>query len=282
MLRFGIRGHDVPVTGNFEDWVKAIADQGFCCTQLALKKAVKDFNVSTEAMTPGMALYMKRVFAENKVDVAVLGCYLNVTTPDEAEWAETKKIYEAHFRFASLLGAGMVGTETGAMNKEYRPGPENRTEAALDKLIERLRELTDIAGKYGVILGIEPVIRHNMYDLKRTRKVLDGVNSPNLRVILDLVNLLDINNYKDQKAIIKEAFTLLKGDIDCLHIKDFKVKDGELTTAGVPLLDGELELEELFRYAKAEKPCIHVLLEDSTPDNCLISEERAKRLYSSL
>ena len=54
------------------------------------------------------ALYMKEVFAENKVDVAVLGCYQNLATPDEAALKDTIDTYKRHIVFASLLGAGVV------------------------------------------------------------------------------------------------------------------------------------------------------------------------------
>ncbi len=282
MLRFGIRGHDVPVKGNFEDWVKSIADQGFCCTQLALKKAVKDFYVGADAMTPGMAMYMRNIFSKYNVDVAVLGCYLNVTTPDLEQWEQIKKTYEAHFRFASLLGCGMVGTETGAMNKEYKQCPENRTPEALDILIERLKPLVECAEKYGVNFGIEPVIRHNMYTVERTRKVLDAVKSPNLRVILDLVNLLEPANVANQEQILEDAFAYLKDEIDCLHVKDFTVGTEALNTKNLALGDGDLMLERLLKHAKEEKPCIHILLEDSNPDNCLISKARVEEIYNRI
>lgn len=46
----------------------------------------------------------------------------------------------------------------------------------------------------GVIIAIEPVVRHIVYDAKRARKVLDAINSPNLMIIFDPVNLLDESN----------------------------------------------------------------------------------------
>ena len=80
-LQLGIRGHDMP-KAPFEELVKSISEAGFCCTQLALAKAITEFNVSSEAMTSGMATYMKRVFEKNKVEVSVLGCYKNLANPD--------------------------------------------------------------------------------------------------------------------------------------------------------------------------------------------------------
>ena len=127
MLRLGIRAHDMEKC-SFEQLIENISNKGFCCTQLALKKAITEFNVNREAMSPGMALYMKEVFDKNKVDVAVFGCYLNLANPDPKQLAQIQKNYEAHIRFASLLGCGMVGTETGAVNVEYKYEPANHSE----------------------------------------------------------------------------------------------------------------------------------------------------------
>ena len=159
----------------------------FSCTQLALKKAIYEFNTDVEAMTPGMALYIKEVFAQNKVDIAVLGCYLNLTTPNKTELIRTMEKYKAHIRFGSLLGCGVVGTETGAVNESYTFEEANHTKEALDILIENLKRIVEYAEKMGVIFGIEPVFKHIMSDLERTYKVLQAVNSPNLQVIFDPV-----------------------------------------------------------------------------------------------
>lgn len=280
MLRFGIRGHDMP-QAPFEEWVKSIAEKGFCCTQLALSKAIRDFNVGRKAMTPGMALYMKQVFEENKVDIAVLGCYRNLGTPDRAELEETLKTYEAHLRFASHLNCGMVGTETGAVNPEYRFEEANHTEAALSVLIENLKQVVCQAEKFGVLVGIEPVWNHIMYDIEHTRKVLDAVNSPNLRVILDVVNLLNADNVSCQDEIIKGAFELLEDEIAAIHIKDYRLINGQIAVRPYALGEGELNIPLLLGLIKEKKPYIHVLLEDSVPENALQSFEYAKKIYAA-
>ena len=280
MLQLGIRGHDVP-KADVESWVKNIADWGFCCTQLALPKAIADFNTSPSAMTSGMAMYLRRIFAENKVNVSVLGCYHNLATPDKTALKETQEVYKTHIRFASLLGCGMVGTETGAVNTEYKPCPENRTESALDTFIEGLKPVVEYAEKMGVCVGIEPVVRHIMYDPERTKKVLDRIDSPNLRVILDPINLLDTGNEKNANAIVDEAFALFGKDIDVIHIKDYKVEDGRLFSAPVTLGTGQFDFPHLFSILKKEKPFINVLLEDSNPDNVFLSRDYVKKCYEN-
>ena len=65
-------------------------------------------------------MYIKELCTENKVDVAVLGCYLNLCNPNPEKHKEIVEKYKAHIRFASILGCGVVGTETGAVNEEYK------------------------------------------------------------------------------------------------------------------------------------------------------------------
>ena len=207
-MRIGIRAHDVKAD-TFEGLVKEIHNEGMHCCQLAVPKAVHEFPTQKEVLTPGMALYMKEVFAENKVDVAVLGCYQNLATPDEAALKDTIDTYKRHIVFASLLGAGVVGTETGACNTEYRTEPFSFTEEALEIFIKNLRPVVEYAEKLGVIVAIEPVCRHIVNNAKRARKVLDAIDSPNLQIIFDPVNLLDESNYQEYPAILKSLLRFL-------------------------------------------------------------------------
>lgn len=279
-LLLGIRGHDMP-KAPFEELVKSISEAGFSCTQLALAKAITEFNVSNEAMTSGMAMYMKDVYEKNKVKVAVLGCYKNLANPDQAQLQQIMESYQHHIRFASFLGCGMVGTETGAVNTEYKYTPENHTEQALSVFIENLKIIVEYAEKMGVCFGIEPVYKHIMCDIERTRKVLDAVNSPNLRVILDPVNLLNAQNEKNHEDIIQGAFELFGNEIDVIHLKDYIVKEGEIISRPVTLGEGQMNIPYLMGILKKKKPFIHVLLEDSLPSNAQQSKEYAMACYKN-
>ncbi len=278
MLNFGVRGHDMP-QAPFEEWVKSIHDAGFTCTQLALSKAIHDFNVSDEAMTSGMANYMKRVFLKNDVDVCVLGCYKNLADPDKEKLEKTINSYKTHIRFASYLGCGLVGTETGAVNTEYKYSPENHTDSALETFIENLKRVVEYAEKMGVCVGIEPVYKHIMYNTERTRKVLDAVDSTNLRVILDPINLFNAENESQQHEIIDSAFELFGEEIDVIHMKDYKVVNGEIISRPVTLGEGQFDIPYLFSILKKRKPCICMSLEDSTPDNVQKSLAYVKKCY---
>jgi len=277
-LRLGVRGHDMP-KAPFDELVKSIADAGFCCTQLALAKAIRDFDVSSGAMTSGMADYMKKVFEQNKVSVSVLGCYKNLANPDEAQLKKIIDSYMHHIRFAKFLECGMVGTETGAVNTEYKFTPENHTDKALHIFIENLKRIVEYAEKMGVCIGIEPVYTHIMSNIERTRTVLDAVNSPNLRIILDPINLLNAENEKQHEKMIEEAFLVLGDEIDAIHLKDYVVKEGKIVYENITLGEGQFNIPHFLGILKEKKPFINILLEASTPENVKASCEYIRKCY---
>jgi len=265
---------------SFEELVKSISDAGFCCTQLALAKAIHDFDISSAAMTSGMADYMKKVFEQNKVSVSVLGCYKNLANPDKEQQNKIIDSYMHHIRFAKFLECGMVGTETGAVNTEYKFTPENHTEKALRLFIENLKRVVEYAEKMGVCIGIEPVYKHIMCNAERTRKVLDEVNSPNLRVILDPINLLNAENEMRHEKIVEEAFDVLGNEIDAIHIKDYVLKeDGSIVYEKVTVGEGRFNIPHFLGILKAKKPFINVLLEASTPENVKASCDYIRGCY---
>jgi len=275
-MQLGIRLHDTKKLP-FEERIADVHQLGFKCGHLALGKVIEEFSTTDEAMTPGLAMYVKNVFAKNEVDIAVLGCYLNLANPNKEMLAKDVHRYMAHIRFASWLGCGVVGTETGNPNETYTFVPESHGEEALQLFINNLRPIVEYAEKMGVVVAIEPVWRHIVCNPKRARRVLDAINSPNLQIILDPVNLLDISNYQDQVAIVDEAIELLGEDVAMVHIKDFKVENGQLISVGAGF--GQMDYTSLMKFIKTRKPFIHATLEDTTPENNLQAKEFILKLH---
>lgn len=275
-MQLGIRLHDVE-KGSLDHRLKIAHEQGFACGHLALSKVIDEYSVADSALTPGLAAHLKKVFAKNDIDIAVLGCYLNLAHPDPEKLKEIQHRYLANIRFASLLGCGVVGTETGAPNAGYKFEEACRSEEALHTFITNLRPVVEYAEKMGVIVAIEPVAKHIVYNPKRARLVLDAIGSPNLQIILDPVNLLDITNYREQKDVIGEAIGLLGKDVAVVHLKDFVVKDDKMTATAAGF--GEMDYTALMKFIKKEKPFIHATLENTMPENAVESRLRMQRLW---
>lgn len=278
-MRIGIRAHDVEYAP-LEQLIPNIHKQGFHCMHIALSKSIKEFKPEIETMTPGLAMYIKELCMENKIDVAVLGCYLNLCNPDKEQHAKIVEKYKAHIRFASVLGCGVVGTETGAVNTEYKYEPANHSQSALELFIENVKPIVEYAEKMGVIFAIEPVWKHIVYNVERARYVLDAVNSPNLQIIFDPVNLLCVDNIKDQDEIINSAFELLGKDIAVIHCKDYVVENGELKSIAAGT--GGLNYPLLLKKVKEHKPYVHITLENTVPANAVATREFMEELYEKV
>lgn len=274
-MQLGIRLHDIE-KGTIEHRLAVAHEQGFACGHLALSKMISEYSVDNSALTPGFAMYIKRLFAKNELDIAVLGCYLNLGNPNADSIQKSTEKYMAHIRFASLLGVGVVGTETGAVNEKYATEDANFTEEALEIFIKNLRPIVDYAEKMGVIVAIEPVCRHIVCNPKRARKVLDAIGSPNLQIIFDPVNLIEIWNYEQREEIFAEAIELLGKDIAVVHIKDFIIEDGKMISVAAGT--GMMDYTQIVKFIKAQKPYIHVTLENTVPENAV----EARKFFQGL
>ena len=275
-MQLGIRLHDTKKLP-FEERILDVHNLGFVCGHLALSKVIDEFPTDDGALTPGLAMYIKKVFAKNDVDIAVLGCYLNLANPNPEKLAKITRRYLAHLRFASLLGCGVVGTETGAPNETYTAVPECHGEEALRTFIQNLRPVVQYAEKAGVILAIEPVWKHIVYNPARAKRVLQEIASPNLQIILDPVNLLDISNYGRQREIVEEAIDVLGDEIAMVHIKDFRAEGGTLVSVGAGL--GQMDYTAIMKFIREKKPFMHVTLENTTPEDNIQCKNHILRLY---
>ncbi len=278
MMQLGIRFHDTKEMP-FEDRLKEIKGQGFSCIHLALSK-VPGFTADTDALTPGYAMYIKNALQKAELDMAVLGCYLNLANPNAEKLDAIKEKYYAHIRFASVLGCGMVGTETGAPNESYSYDKEaNHSKEALETFITNLRPVVECAEKYGVLFAIEPVYKHIVYDAKRAREVLDRIGSPNLKIIFDPVNLIWTDNYENRQEVIDEAIDILGKDIAMIHLKDCILEPDSVKSVGCGF--GDMDYRSVVKFAMEKKPFIHATLENTKPESAVFSREVIEKVEKS-
>ena len=278
-MRLGVRGHDV-VHHNLEELVKKTNEKNLKSIHLALKKVKTGFEITDGSMTPGMAKYFKSIFNKFNIDVSILGCYINLANPDDDELNELLKKFKEHIRFARDLGCSIVGTETGALNREYVYTPENNSEEAFQRTLNSIKVIVEEAEKFGVIVAIEGVSKHVINTPERMKRVLDNINSNNLQVIFDPVNLINEKNYQDQDDLIKRSFELFGERIVAIHVKDFVYEDGEIKLASIG--KGSLNYKLLLSLIKERKPYIDIIMENTTEEDLDESIKYITEIYNNL
>ncbi len=284
-MQLGIRLHDIhtklgPEFQTMEKRAQTAREEGFTCVHLAYSKVIKGYTFDDCALTEGLAKYTRRVFEGQGLDVAVLGCYLNLAHPDPDKLKEIQSRYYGHLRVASLLGAGVVGTETGAPNAQYKMDANTHSEEALDTFIRGLAPVVERAEKCGVTMAIEPVWKHIVYSPDRAVKVLEAIQSPNLRIIFDPVNLLYPGNLDERGKVIGEAMEKLCDRIAVVHLKDC-VPDGD-DLKSIAAGTGVMDYKEILKFIKARKPYIHTTLENTTDENAVSSRMYLQEIYDGL
>jgi L-ribulose-5-phosphate 3-epimerase len=266
LLHIGIRAHDF---GKLPAALLAsrIAAQGLSCVQLALNKAIAGLNLvpGRGDLTPGLAWTIGRAFAQHNIQIAVLGCYINLSPPDASARAPLVAFFKEHLRHARDFGCGIVATESGSLNPDWSFHPANAGEEAFALLVPRVAELVEEAQRCGVIVGIEGAASHVLNSPQRIRRLLDAIRSQNLQVVFDPVNLLSPENYHDQDRILQESFDLFGDRIAILHAKDFTTDGPTLTQlpAGANG-QGQLHYPLLLSWLQQHKPGINILLEESS------------------
>ncbi len=295
-MNIGIRLHDTAGTSLAEHLAAAKA-QGFTCVHIAMSKVIPGFKMADAPalLTDELAETVRAELEKNSQICVLLGCYLNLCSPDLLQHEKTVEIYKAHLRFAKKIGATLVGTETGAPNTTYSTCPECYTEEALQLFIDRVTPVVRYAEEVGQLFAIEPVVRHIVSTPERCERVLKAVNSPNLKVILDAVNLLSESNVAGARPIIADGITRLGKDVALLHMKDFipfTEERGQQLKASVPNTDvfsnvvscacglGDMDYAPLCALAKARN--IPMTLENTNPANAVAARRHLEQIGAAL
>ena len=277
-MNIGIRLHDTAGTG-LEEHLRSAREQGFTCAHIAMSKNIPGFSMkdAPALLDADMAATTRALLAEYGVECAVLGCYLNLATPDEETLANTLECYRAHLRFAREIGATVVGTETGAPNTGYKTCPECWTEESLQLFIRRLTPVVRYAEEVGSVIAIEPVCRHIVSTPERAQRVLEAIDSPALQIILDAVNLLTPENHLRRDEIISDALHRFGDRIRILHMKDYTVVDGQSDVKASACGTGLMDYTRLLTFAKAH-PGLPMTLENTIPANAVAAREHLEQL----
>ena len=149
---------------------------------------------------------------------------------------------------AHSFGTGIVTLCTGTRAEiMWRPHPENQSDDAWVDLVDQMRVATVAAEAAGIQLAFEPEYNNVVDSARQTRRLIDEVGSPALKVLMDAANLFphrgDLERMSDH---LREAFQLVGPDIVLAHAKDLD-HDGDAggRAAGQGRLDYSLYLAEL-------------------------------------
>ena len=132
-----------------------------------------------------------------------------------------------------------------------------------------VRKITHILEKEGIKLGIE----NGKTPAAQLRAALDEVDSPNVGVVLDMVNSLAVPEGWKEVTRILAPYTM------CVHYKDFTIHRQwhmmGFICEGTPSGRGMVETEWLLGQLKASRHPYNVIIELWPPEQANIDETAA-------
>ena len=236
------------------------------------------FNISSAHLKEPLDQELDSVFdkvrkevAKRNMVISALSGEVNMVHPDPVVRQDEIRRLELLISSCKRLGTSIIATCTGSRNAEsmWRNHPDNETEEAWQVLHSTLNKLLPIAEKHGVILAFEPEVNNVANTIRKSRRLIEEMRSPNLKVVMDAANIFGEGELPRMKEILDEAFDLLGNHIAIAHAKDLD-RDGDAghLAAGTGLLDYERYVSLLCSLSFDVPVILHGLSENQV-DGCV-------------
>ena len=197
------------------------------------------------------------------VSIAAISATYNMIHPDPSVRDKGQRRLGHIIAAAKTMGTSLVTLCTGTRNAEdqWQHHPENTTLEAWRDLTTEMAKALQVAEQHGVHLGIEPELANVVSSAVHAKRLLDDMQSPNLRIILDPANLFETASSPERQRLVEEAVDLLGPHIAMAHAKD-RNANGEFVAAGAGVIDFKHFVTQL-RRAHFDGPLVtHGLAED--------------------
>jgi len=209
------------------EMAKRIASYGI--TKVQLDMAFNGKAYSVEELTPEFCSDVRKAFSDEGIEILAVSGHQKISFPEADQRQAAKEAFLSKLVLPQRFGCNVIVSETGSANPEnpWVDHPNNYREDVWEAAVETMKEICARAEDEGVIFGLEPHFGQLTKNPKTLRRMLDDVNAKNLKIALDMANMVTPENAGNTPALIDEFFALLGNDIEIVHAKDTKINDNK-------------------------------------------------------
>ncbi|WP_081619864.1 sugar phosphate isomerase/epimerase [Rhizobium sp. 2MFCol3.1] len=259
MATLGLLSPEFP-SPNLEANLKAMAAAGATGVQFDLVNAFGD--TFPESLSESQIAAVKDGFAANGLELSALSGTYNMIDPDPAKRAEGAEGLDRLIALAPRLGTKVVTLCTGSRDPEdmWKRHEDSDSPEAWQDLLVTVKQAVKTAEAHGILLGVETEVGNSINTVRKARRLLDEVGSPNLKIIMDGANIFQKGELPLMREKLDEAFDLLGNDIVLAHAKDLD-RDGEAghVPAGLGKLDYPYYLQKMQESGYQGSIILHAL-----------------------
>jgi len=221
------------------------------------------------SIDPALVDHIRGEMARQGITMAAISGTFNMIDPDVGKRREGLRRLKVLASASRRLGSSAITLCTGSRDPEnmWRRHPDNDSVQAWEDLVTSMREALRIAEENDVTLAFEPEVANVVDSARKGRRLLDEMQSPRLKVVMDGANLFHAGELPRMREILDEAFRLLGEHLVIVHAKDLS-RDGEAghEAAGTGLLDYNHYLSLVWAVGFDGPLILHSLQEDQVPE----------------
>jgi sugar phosphate isomerase/epimerase len=203
-----------------EETLDAIAARGL--SQVQFNMSCARLPTLPERLDEDFCVWIARAFRDRGLTMAAISGTFNLCDPSESRLEENLRRLGVLAAACRWLDTRIITLCTGTLdpNDIWRWHPDNVKRVTWERLIESITKAVAIADQFEVTLAFEPEIHNVVSSVSRARRLLDEVDSPWLKVVIDPANLVGPGQFARVAEILDEAFDRLGPDIVLAHAKD--------------------------------------------------------------
>ncbi len=206
-----------------------------------------------EAFSPNELESVATAARTHGIDIVAVNGTFNMADPDPAKRGKYTRRFERIAEACTFLRCRIITICTGSRHPSsmWAWHEETASEEAWADLIATTRAILPYAERHGLFLGVETEASNVCNTIERTRRYLDEIGSPWLKVIMDCANLFPAGTARQEnvRPTIQKAFDLLGEDLVLAHAKDIMESEKVLFAApGAGIVDYEFYFRMLKEY----------------------------------
>jgi len=213
---------------------------------------------------------IRQALAARGIQMAAISGTFNMIDPDLSQRQLGLQRLRVLAAACKRLDTQVITLCTGTRDSisMWRRHPDNDSAEAWQEMLASMQVAAAIAAEFNVTLGFEPEVSNVVDSARKGRRLLDTIQSPHLKVVMDGANVFHAGELPRMRAVLDETFELLGNDIVLAHAKDLS-QDGEAghDAAGTGLLDYDYYLALLQRAGYTGPLILHSLSEAQVDDS---------------
>lgn len=274
-----------------EQLFSRIAEIGFETVQLAFASVAEcgytpDESIEIpESVDPAVVKLIRETAGRYGLEISAVNGTFNMTHPDKVVRDEGIRRWRGFVEAVNGLGVKYISLCSGTRSRVslWSYHPDNMNEDAWSDMIATVSACTAIAAEYGITLAVETEVANVINTPERARRMMDEVNSPYLKMVMDCANLFHPGQAKVENSadIIRHAFDAFGSDVVIAHGKDINAGDGiEFCATGRGIVDFGVFIEQLDKYGYKGDMLLHGIYDEEDMPRALAFFRQQLNIYN--